>query len=619
MPGLCGLISSKSDSPILDLSAMFGVLHFEQATHQECYQGDGISLGCVHLGTGGQRAIYASPEVVVVFYGYLTQPAIPPGVDESKNPVDPAAAAHHVHDRYLECGEAVMEELAGAFAFSLWDRQTRTLLLVSDYLGLRPIYYVDHGGLFRFASEVKVLLTDPKLPRRLDRAAIADFFWYEYVMGDKTYFQDIRLLPPASVLRWQDGRWTVGAYWDMPYPDRYPRHPNAWYDHLIHDALQSAVKRMVRPELRYGLSLSGGLDSRWIAILLSRFRPDTPTFTVGTPESDDTPIAREVAGHLGLTNQLLELPATYIRDHGETIAYLADGMYNLFEADEFPLSTRIGDDVDVAVGGMLGDILFGHRMNPVLALLRRHDVIRYFLWRTKASRIPQPVMVRIFGTDVYQELRAMALHSLEQCVAAAPSDRGFQIAHYVSVRQRQRRYSNIAQLFKLAYVDIYHPIADSQVVFAALQLPPRQTMVERAYRRAMATLYPAMAAIPWTFVLMPPTASVPSLMLKKAAQLTLGKRLAHAPVGSHPLIRPRRYFSDHTGWSRGPLRLFVEETLFSAETEAIGIFDPDGLRAVIQDHMEGRLNLGKFLGGALALALWARLFYLPTTPDRPVA
>ncbi len=224
-------------------------------------------------------------------------------------------------------------------------------------------------------------------------------------------------------------------------------------------------------------------------------------------------------------------------------------------------------------------------------------------------------MTRVFGPKTYEELKAMAMDSLGQCIAAAPSDRGFQVVHHVNLRHRQRRYINIAQLSKLAYVDTYHPLADSQVIHATLQLPPAQMMLERAYRRAMATYYPAMAEIPWTFALMPPRVSVPTVMLKKALQFTFARRLRSTRFSSHPLLRQRKYFSAHISWSRGPIRSFIEETLFSAETEAIGIFEPDGLRAVVKDHMDGELNLGEFLGGALSIALWARLFYLPVTPE----
>lgn len=613
MPGLCGLITLNNDTPVPDLIPMVNALCYQRATVIEDYQDDKLAMGCVHLGTGGQQALYQSSQVAVLFFGYLTHPSIPPGADES----DPAAAARHIHDRYLVRGEAVLDEVRGAFAFALWDQRMQTLLVASDRLGMRPIYYAEHAGLFRFASEVKAILADSTFPRRLNRAAVADFFHYAFVMGEKTFFQDIQLLPPASLLRYQDGRWTVSSYWDVPYPEHYPSHLDKWYDNLIYDALQAAVKRMVRPGLRYGLSLSGGLDSRWIAAFLAQVQPESSTFTVGIPGSDDTPFAKEVAARTGLTNQYWDLSPTFVAELAETYTYIVDGMDDLLHMEEFPLTVRVGDYVDVSVGGFLGDGLFGYEINPVSARLRKQDVKRYRLWRTRGSRPSQPLMAQVFGEHTGQELTALAMDSLQSSFAAAPSDRGFQIIQYFDLRQAERRFANIAQLAKLPYVDIYHPIADDEVIQAALQLPPNQLMLERAYRRAMATHFPDLAAIPWTFTLTPATVSVPAIVLKKAAQLTLGQWLRGAPLGNHPLIRPRRYVVTYSPWSRGPLRPFIEETLLSPEANATGLFDPEGLRTVIRDHMEGRKNVTDFLGKALAIALWTRLFYAPSTPLRP--
>ena len=361
MPGLCGVVSADVNSPAPDLESMLYVLRYGRATVTECHKENHVSLGCAHLGTGGQRALYESPQVVVVFFGYLTQPSIPPGADAA----DPAAAAHHIHDLYLAHGEALLNQVAGAFAFALWDKRTRTLLLANDQFGLRPVYHAEHAGLFRFASEVKGLLADSTFPRRLNRAAVADFFCHTYIMGNKTFFEDIQLLPPASWLRYQDGRRTVSSYWDIAFPQDYPHHPDRWYDDLIYNALQAAVKRMVRPELRYGLSLSGGLDSRWIAAFLAQLQPDSRTFTVGTPGSDDTPSALKVAAQTGLTNQYWELSPTFVAELAETYAYIVDGMDNMIYMDEFPLTVRVGDYADVSVGGFLGDALFGHEMNPL--------------------------------------------------------------------------------------------------------------------------------------------------------------------------------------------------------------------------------------------------------------
>jgi asparagine synthase (glutamine-hydrolysing) len=613
MPGLAGLVSANIQAPTPTLKPTLDALSYGRATVIEHLEDGQASLGCVHLGTGQQQAVYASPQAVVAFFGYLTQLPMPPGADKG----GPAAAAHSIHDLYLAKGEALLTELGGAFALAVWDRRTQTLFLVNDRLGLRPVYYADHAGLFRFASEVKGLLADPALPRRLNRAAVADLLYHSFVVGDKTLFQDIQLLPPASLLRYHDGQWTTATYWTVPFPEHYPRRPDRWYDDLIYDALQAAVRRMVRPELCYGLSLSGGLDSRWIAALLAQVNPHSLTFTLGSPGSDDTPSAQEVARRTGLVNHYWEAPPGFVAESAETYIYIVDGMDDVMHMEEFPLTVRVGDYVDVSVGGFLGDGLFGYEINPVSMCLRQRDVVGYRLWRTRGGHPSSELMRQVFGENAHQEFRALAVASLQAGMAEAPSQRGFQILQHFDLRQPERRFANLAQLAKLPFVDIYHPLADGEVVEAALQLPPAQLILERAYRRAMATHLPEMAAIPWTFTLTPPTISVPAIALKKVAQLTVGQWLRGTSLGNHPLIRPRRYYANYGAWTRGPLRSFIEDTLLSPEANATGLFDPQGLRTVIRDHMERRHSATDFLGVALTLALWTRLFYAPPTPVRP--
>ena len=613
MPGLTGLVSAATDFPPLDMEAALAALRYGRATVSECYQEGNVNLGCVHLGTGGQRNLYQSGQAVVAFYGYLTEPPIPPGAEES----DPAQAAHYIHDLYLKHGEALLKQLAGAFSFAIWDRRTQTLLLVSDHLGLRPIYYAEHNGLFRFASEIKGILADPTFPHRLNMAAMADFFHYSYIMEEKTFFQDIQLLPPATMLRFRDGHCTMSRYWDIPCPDDYPYHPDRWYADLIYDAIRSAVKKMIRPELRYGVSLSGGLDSRWIAAFLSQFQPASLAFTVGVPDEDEASLAHQVAIQTGLTHYIWEPSPDFIAKLGEIYTYLVDGSDNLTYMDEFSLSARVNSYVDVSVGGLIGGDIHGYEINPLSARLRKRDVIPYWHWRNKGEHLSQPEMAQVFGERKGRELGILARDSLQRCIAAIPSERGFQVIQYFWLRHSTPRRINNAQRAKLPFVDIYHPFIDDAVLMTGLQLPANQLLVENAYRRAMATHFPELTKIPWAFTLTPASVSTNAVILKKIAQHTLGQWLRKTPLGKHPLIRPRRYFTNYSLWSRGPLRPFIEETLLSPEANAAGLFNPDGLRTVLREHMEGTRDVTGFIGQALAVALWTRLFYTPSTPVRP--
>ena len=100
-------------------------------------------------------------------------------------------------------------------------------------------------------------------------------------------------------------------------------------------------------------------------------------------------------------------------------------------------------------------------------------------------------------------------------------------------------------------------------------------------------------------------------------QKEVGKWLQGTSLGRHPLIRRRQYYVDYPRWTRNTLRPFIEETLLSPEMETIGLFDLNGLRTVLMDHMEGRVSITGFLGKALTLGLWARQFYAPPTPLKP--
>jgi asparagine synthase (glutamine-hydrolysing) len=611
MPGLCGMYSLDHRSPVPNLAPMLDALAYGRATVRERYRGNQATLGCAHLGTGGQRALYDSPRAIVVFYGYLTQPAIPPGVGGA----EPAEAAHYIHDQYLEREELLLKDLMGAFAFVLWDKRTQTLLLANDRLGMRPVYFAEHEGVLRFASEVKALLVDSSFPRRLDRVAASEFFHFRYVLGDRTFFEDIRLMAPASYLSCKDGRWRVAAYWEPSYPERLSRRSDQWYDQQIYETLQAAVERMARPNLEYGISLSSGIDSRWIAAILSEIRPDTQAFTFGgtVTSAAEVEVASQVAVLTGLRHHRLALSPGFIAEHAEQITYISDGMHSFVDSQEFPLSIQMSRHVDVAVGGFMGSGFFGQ--NPIYHYLRAKDVYSFRRKHSRSFLPPHHVRQRVFGTEEYRDLARAADQELRAAIEEAPAAKGFHVTNYEGARQRQRRFTFYAQLLKTPYVDMYHPIADNTVWELTVQFPPSQLVYKRALRRSLATYYPQLAALPWNKVPGSATVSVSSILARQVYDRM--KRLATSTSRLARNSQPISNSLDYSSWLRGPLRPFVEETLLSPEANATHLFNPDGLREVVRDHMEGRQDATVFLGLALPFALWTRMFYTPTAPHRP--
>lgn len=219
----------------------------------------------------------------------------------------------------MRLGPACIEQLDGVFLVAIWDKRHERLVLGTDRFGLQPLYYIAQDDGLAFASELKGLLQVPSVARELNEEAMADFFSLGYILGDKTFVQGVQLLSSASTLIYQDSKWSKERYWDFPFPDSYPSRPDAWYDELIYDAIAGAIDEMLEPGRRYALTLSGGLDTRWIAALLSQRRPDTLAMTFGLEGCDDVRLATRVAQQIGIEHVWISLMADAIIEQMETV------------------------------------------------------------------------------------------------------------------------------------------------------------------------------------------------------------------------------------------------------------------------------------------------------------
>src|ERR1700693_6216202 len=96
--------------------------------------------------------------------------------------------------------EGTMKRLIGMFALGVWDRRERTLTLVRDRLGIKPLYWAKFGGLFLFGSELKALRAHPGWTPRIDRRAVASFMRHNYIPAPHTIYEGVHKLEPGSIL-----------------------------------------------------------------------------------------------------------------------------------------------------------------------------------------------------------------------------------------------------------------------------------------------------------------------------------------------------------------------------------------------------------------------------------
>ena len=214
-------------------------------------------------------------------------------------------------EAYKQWGDNFTTRLNGMFAFGLWDNTRRRLLLARDRLGKKPLYYhiLPNGGLV-FASELKALLEDSAVPRRLNLQAINQYLSLSYTLTEQCILQEVHKLPAAHYLVVEEDRQISPVqYWDLASHFRAKRQfrSEAEAADELRSLIDDAVRLRLISDVPLGLFLSGGIDSSALAAAMHANRPPETikSFSAGFQEKSYSELdqAREVAELLKLDHQ----------------------------------------------------------------------------------------------------------------------------------------------------------------------------------------------------------------------------------------------------------------------------------------------------------------------------
>jgi len=270
-------------------------------------------------------------------------------------------------------GVAAVERFAGMFAVAAWDREARTLHLVRDRIGIKPLYYLVDGDTVAFASEPGALAATYARCRRLDRDALASYLAVGYPPVGSTLFRDIRVVRPGEVVSVRAGAITARRYWRLPEACEPARPEAEWLERF--GALWPEVARAhCLADVPVGLFLSSGLDSSAVAAAVAAEHPAPRAYTAGFPERayDETEAAEAFCRRLGLPFTALEVDGAAVEKLLPQLARHAD----LPVCDSSAIGTWLlcgaaAREVKVALSGDGADEVFGgyptHRATEWLA------------------------------------------------------------------------------------------------------------------------------------------------------------------------------------------------------------------------------------------------------------
>ncbi len=623
MCGISGIVDLADRRPVDEqlLRAMNETLYHRGPDGDGFHFEPGVGFGHRRLSIidleGGKQPLYNEDETVVVTYN-----------GEIYNFVDLArelTALGHVFRTHCdtevivhaweEWGVECLSRFNGMFAFALWDRNRQTVFIARDRVGIKPLYYalLDDGRLV-FGSEMKAVIRNPEVPRQIDARAVEEFFTFGYIPEPRSIYHSIRKLEPGTYLCVRRGEkpGQPVRYWDVPL-DADTRNPESLDTTCedLRERLKASVDRRLVADVPLGAFLSGGIDSSAVVAMMRELEADRVlTCSIGFNEKkyDESKYADMVAQAKATDHKSETVEAS---DYGllEKLVSLYDEPY----ADSSAIPTyRVCQlarkHVTVALSGDGGDENFiGYRRYRLFAMEERLRSLfpaglRKSVFGTLGNWYPKldwaPRVLR--GKTTFQALGRDSMEAYLHGVSIFPEE-GRDWLFSDAMKQDLQGYRS-AEVFK-GHIDgksFEDPLRMVQYLDFKTYLPG--DILTKVDRASMAhSLEVRVPFLDHTFV-----SWVAGLQTQQKLKGGNGKHVlkeALRPLLPHDvLFRSKMGFAVPLGmWFRGSLKERTAATVRGERLRECGVFSPEGLDRIVQEHQSGKR--------VWTAALWALLMF----------
>ena len=635
MCGITGWANLDSRTPPFDgarelLHAMCERMVHRGPDSEGLFVTNGAALGMrrlaiIDLVTGEQPVFNEDKSVAAILNGEIyNYRDLRAGLEKLGHSFRSASDTEVLPHLYEEHGAEMVRELNGMFAFALWDAKRRRLLVARDRFGEKPLYWGVFDNTLLFASEPKVLLAHPAVKPTLNLQALRQYLSFDYVPAPLSIYQGIQKLPAAHMLTLENGRITIEPYWCLSYKTSQPVPSEREAAEHLQDLLADSVRMRLVSDVPLGVLLSGGVDSSSVAALAVRASSEAvKTFSISFAESsfDESAYARSVAKFLGTDHHEERLSANLAANLvGEIGAWMDEPFSDPSLVPTYLLSRFTRKHVTVALGGDGGDELFagypmyaGHHWaeiyNKVPAPLRTgmiEPLVRLLPVKTKNLSLDYKALRFVTGTkydtvarhhiwfgsftpgeqeqlltaealqqtesDIYHEARQM----VEQC------DNDDTVTRMQSLDTRlylaEDILTKVDRASMAVSLEVRAPFLDPRVAEYAASLPPNYKL------RGHKTKYILKKAV---HELLPPFVT------------RRGKKGFGVPVAE---------------WLKFKLRPLARDLLSPERVRRAGVFNPEYVSRLQDEHERGVANHRKLLWTLLMFELWHESFI--ETPRR---
>jgi asparagine synthase (glutamine-hydrolysing) len=540
---------------------------------------------------------------------------------------------------YAEQGPSMVSRLNGIFAFAIFDGretgrpegvQKGDLFVARDPLGVKPLYYAEPPDGFLFGSELKALLKHRGLSRELDFQALHYNLAYLWTPAPHTMLRDVRKLRPGYALLVRGGRvareW---SYYDLPYGREPMRESEEEIAAELRAQLRSAVDRQMVADVPVGAFLSGGLDSSAVVAMMKRARPgDRPIcYSIGFAGNEsvdgspaDLPFARQVAEHLDVQLQVLEVQPDMIRQLERMLYFLDEP-----QADPAPINALLiaeqarRDGITVLLSGAGGDDIFsGYRRHRALRMER------LWAWLPLGARIAVASSARrVAAGQCVKDMHAPWARRTVKAFSHADMNADARTAAYFwwsGESMRRALYSSDLSS-RLESTETAAPLLASLARIAAERDPLNRMLYLEGkhfladhnlnYTDKMGMAAGVEVRVPLLDLELVDFATrIPSSMKQKGSVgKYIFKKAMEPDLPREVIYRAKSGFgAPLRRWLREELREQVAETLSPTSLASRGLFDPGAVQKLVELDRSGRVDGSYTIFALMCTELWCRMF-----------
>ncbi|MFZ1289747.1 MAG: asparagine synthase-related protein [Melioribacteraceae bacterium] len=395
-----------------------------------------------------------------------------------------------IYHLYKKEGNNFAEKLNGEFNIVIYDVANKEILVVNDRFARRPFFYKQFNNGIAFSSEKKGLITISEEKSTMDNIGIFQIVSTSHNFNRRTFIQDIKKSKPADVIIFKNNKLTINQYFIWKYNEDHHPIDKEQVTKELYEKLRNSLARRLKNKDRIMLWLSGGMDSRSLALSINKeIRNKITVESYGESYSEELGIVKELCSILGYNLNTRKVTMSYTK-FGRIGNWRTEFAIVPFEHVQSSFHNEMKRTSDYILAGVPGfDVFNGGNVSlgKIYGSLFNNYIHRWFI---SYLRSDYNEMKKVFNIDLlnetYPNLEASIFTALEQVNVKNKLDRYDAFMAY----DRQPNFSNISDMYENDLFETLHPYNDTELFDTFLKIPLNKRIFQQLSKDMLYKYYP---------------------------------------------------------------------------------------------------------------------------------